>query len=92
MKKGMAQRSAMATMMLDVLRVHFENGLQVEKRVELAGVPNDALACGRAEKRNQYALQIRPTSRRRLSAAASEVMPALLIWLKMGDSFIFRRM
>ena len=81
----------MATMMLASCR-DFQDRLQIEKRVELAGVPDHALAGGGAEQGDQDALEILPFAERRPSAAAAEVMPALLICVKMGDSFICIRM
>ena len=72
-------------------RVYFEDRLQIEKRVELTGIPDDALACGCAEKGDQYPLQVVPL-RKRLEQRIREVCPVLLICAKIGDSLIFRRM
>ena len=40
--------------------VYLENGLEIEERVELAGVPDNALSGGGAEERNQHALEVVP--------------------------------
>ena len=43
---------------------HFENRLQVEESIELAGVPDNALAGGGAKERDENQLQIGPVGER----------------------------
>ena len=47
-----------------LLNVDFQNSLQIEERVELSGVPHDALSRRRAEERNQHPLQVVPLRKR----------------------------
>ncbi len=45
------------------LRIHLQNRLEIKQSVELAGIPNNALAGGRPEQRDQHPLQVLPFSK-----------------------------
>ena len=71
--------------------IHLQDGLQIEERVKLPCVPDDALTSRCAEEGDQHALQVAPNVKASVSGLA-EIMPELLIEEKMGDSRILRRM
>ena len=91
-KNGMPSSSAIGDDVVGRRRVHLEDRLQIEERVELARVPDDALAGGRAEERDQHALQVVPLGEGFLQRLRRRHARSLLMCWKIGDSFIRSRM
>ena len=88
-KNGMAQISAIAMMMFAFLAGTSEWSAE-EEREKLPGVPDHCLTGSGAEQGNQHALKIFPVAEG-VSEGLVEFIPADFICVKMGDSFILKR-
>ena len=91
MKNGVPISSADADQRVGDEVVELERDLQEEQRVELAGVPDHALAGGGAEQREQHVLVV-GVAQEALGQRRLEPRPSAFIRRKTGDSLSFSRM